>query len=88
MYFSNSSYGCWIETGFPAYNDFNVSPVVLDGSQVVFNMAISIRDFHALDDFDSERVYCWLKLYMLSLATSFCVKEENRIFKSSYHVCM
>lgn len=33
LYLANSSYGCWIETGFPSEIDFNVSPVVLDGTQ-------------------------------------------------------
>ena len=39
LYLSNSSYGCWIETGFPSDNEFNVSPVLLDGSQKIFNLA-------------------------------------------------
>ena len=30
LYLANSSYGCWIETGFTAEIDFNVSPVLLD----------------------------------------------------------
>lgn len=51
LYLANSSYGCWIETGFPPENDFNVSPVLLDGTQKVFNLVVSIRDFHALNNF-------------------------------------
>ncbi len=36
LYLANSSYGCWIETGFPADIDFNVSsPVLLDGKQKI-----------------------------------------------------
>jgi len=46
MYLANSSYGCWIETGFPYEADFNVSPIVLDGTQKVFNLAVTIRDFN------------------------------------------
>ena len=84
LYLANSSYGCWIETGFPAENDFNVSPVVLDGEQKIFNLAISIRDLHALNNFKDNRVHCWLKLYMLVIATSYRIKEEGRIFKSEY----
>lgn len=84
LYLSNSSYGCWIETGFPAGNDFNVSPVLLDGTQKIFNLAVSIRDFHALDDLEKNRVQCWLKLYMLAVATSYRIKETGRIFKSEY----
>ena len=70
LYLANSSYGCWIETGFPTENEFNVSPVLLDGTQKVFNLAVSIRDFSALNNFEENRVHCWLELYMLSIATS------------------
>ena len=84
LYLSNSSYGCWIETGYLPAIEFNVAPVILDGSQKVFNLAVSIRDFHCLDDFDETRVHCWLKLYMLSIATSYRINEEGRIFKSEY----
>ena len=84
LYLSNSSYGCWIETGYPPDNEFNVSPVLLDGTQKIFNLAVSIRDHHALHNLDANRVHCWLKLYMLSIATSFRIKEEGRTFKSEY----
>ena len=84
LYLANSSYGCWIETGFPPENDFNVSPVLLDGTQKVFNLAVSIRDFHALNNFEENRVHCWLKLYMLTVATSYRIKEGGRTFKSEY----
>ena len=86
LYLANSSYGCWIETGYPPENDFNVSPVLLDGTQIVFNLAVSIRDFHALNDLEEKRVHCWLKLYLLSIATSYRITEVGRIFKSEYIV--
>lgn len=54
LYLANSSYGCWIETGFPSENEFNVSPVLLDGTQKIFNLAVSIRDFHALNEFEKK----------------------------------
>lgn len=84
MYLANSSYGCWIEMGCPAEIDFNVAPILLDGSQRVFNLAVTIRDFRCLDEFEEERVHCWLKLYLLAIATCYVVKEENRTFKSEY----
>ena len=84
MYLANSSYGCWIETGCPAEIDFNVSPVLLEGNQKIFNLAVSLRDFRCLNEFEKERVHCWLKLYLLTIATSYVVKEENRTFKSEY----
>lgn len=84
MYLANSSYGCWLETGCPAEIDFNVSPILLEGNQRIFNLAISIRDFRCLNEFEKERVHCWLKLYLLTIATCYVVKEENRTFKSEY----
>ena len=84
MYLSNSSYGCWLEMGCPAEIDFNVSPILLEGNQRIFNLAISIRDFRCLDEFEENKVHCWLKLYLLSIATCYVIKEENRFFKSEY----
>ena len=84
LYLANSSYGCWIETGFPSETDFNVSPVILDGTQKIFNLAVTVRDFTKLNDFESSRVHCWIKLLMLSLATSYKISEEGRTFKSEY----
>lgn len=82
MYLANSSYGCWIETGCPAEIDFNVSPILLEGTQKIFNLAISIRDFRCLNDFQEDKVHCWLKLYLLAVATCYVIEEENRTFKS------
>jgi hypothetical protein len=42
MYLANSSYGCWIETGYPADNDFNVSPILLDGTQKILNLVVAV----------------------------------------------
>lgn len=84
FYLSNSSYGCWIEMGCPAEIDFNVSPILLEGNQKIFNLAISLRDFRCLREFEEERVHCWLKLYLLSIATCYVIKEGNRTFKSEY----
>ena len=84
MYLANSSYGCWIEMGCPAEIDFNVSPILLEGNQRIFNLAVSIRDFRCLNEFEEDRVHCWLKLYLLTLSTCYVIKEENRVFKSEY----
>jgi hypothetical protein len=86
MYLANTSYGCWIETGFPADNDFNVSPVLLDGKQKIFNLAVSVRNFSRLNECESETVHTWLKLLMLTIATSYRVKEQGRTFRSEYVV--
>lgn len=84
LYLANTSYGCWIETGFPPSSEFNVSPVLLDGKQKIFNLAVSTRDFTKLNELEVNRVHTWLKLLMLMLATSYRVNENGRSFRSEY----
>ena len=59
MYLANSSYGCWIEMGCPAEIDFNVSPILLEGNQRIFNLARSIRDFRCLNEFEEDPLKIW-----------------------------
>ncbi len=86
LYLGNSSYACWIELGRPAEHRFNVSPVVLDGTQKIFNLAVMTRSLFYLNELEEKRVHCWLKLLMLMIATSYTVKEPDRTFKSEYIV--
>ena len=83
-YLANSSYGCWIELGQPAEHDFNVSPVLLDCEQKVFNLAVMGRDLRLLNELDAIKVRAWLKLVVLMFATSYTIKEPGRTFKSEY----
>lgn len=64
MYLANTSYGCWLEMGCPAEIEFNVAPILLDGSQKIFNLAISIRNVGYLDVLEADMAHCWLKLYL------------------------
>ena len=57
---------------------------MLEGNQKIFNLVISVIDFSCLNEFEDDRVHCWLKLYLLTIATCYIVKEENRTFKSEY----
>ena len=86
LYLSNTSYGCWLETGKPAEHEFNVSPVLVDARLKFLNLAVIMRDFSQLNEFDKDRIHCWLKLITLMIATSYVIKEENRTFKSEYIV--
>ncbi len=86
VYLGNSSYACWIELGRPAEHDFAVSPVLLDGTQRILNLAVMNRDLHCLNDLEENAVHCWLKLLVLMIATSYRIKETDRIFKSEYIV--
>ena len=84
LYLGNSSYACWIELGRPAEHRFNIAPVVLDGTQKVFNLAVMTRAWYNLNQLEEEAVHCWLKLLILMVATSYTVKEKERVFKSEY----
>ncbi len=86
LYLSNTSYGCWIELGRPPEHDFNVSPVILEGTQRVFNLAVMTRDLRILRSLNEERLRPWIKLLVLMIATSYRVGEANRSFKSEYIV--
>lgn len=84
LYLGNSSYACWMELDRPSETHFNVSPVLLDGSQRILNLAVMNRDFLKLNDCDADCVHSWLRLMMLMIATSYRIKETGRIFKSEY----
>lgn len=88
LYLSNTSYGCWIETGNPDDNHFNVSPALLDGKQKILNLAVYTHNLLYLESLDNEerekKLYCWLKLFMLNIATSYRIEESGRTFKSEY----
>ena len=86
LYLSNTSYGCWLETGRPAEHEFNVSPVLIDSKLKLFNLAEMTGDLSLLQDRDKDKVHSWLKLITLVIATSYAIKEENRTFKSEYIV--
>lgn len=86
LYLGNSSYACWLELGCPPEYRFNVAPVVLDGNQKIFNLAVMSRNWWLTNELDETKVHCWLKLLILMMATSYTVKESGRIFKSEYIV--
>ncbi len=90
LYLVNTSYVCWLEMGRPADHRFNVSPVILDNTQTIFNLAINLQNFFdvldaAIPILEKEQKLCGLmKLYLLNFATSVNVKEQKRNFKSEY----
>ena len=84
LYLSNTSYGCWSEIGYPNENEFNVSPIIFDGKQKILNLAISINDININGKISESKICTWIKLFMLSIATSYRVMEEGRTFKSEY----
>lgn len=83
-YLANTSYGCWIELGFPAEHEFSVAPVELDGKLKILNLAVSAQDFSLLEDSEENLVKCWLQLFMLMIATSYRVKNSGEFIKPEY----
>lgn len=77
LYLGNTSYACWIEMGRLAEHDFNVSPVILDNSQKIFNLAVLTRRVLELHDLEISYVHCWLKLLILMFSTSYVVEEKE-----------
>lgn len=88
LYLGNSSYCCWIELGQPNDGNFNVSPVRVRNKRVL-NLAVSVCDWRYLESFRKtvgENLQTWLKLVILTIATSYRVVDQNRFFKSEYIV--
>lgn len=92
LYLANTSYGCWIEMGSPADYKFNVSPFELDNTQKILNLTIAFFELKTIlfeaEDFgvtlDNKYITDLLKLFVLTLSTSFKVKSTGRTFKSEY----
>lgn len=93
LYLGNTSYSCWIEMGSPDDAKFNVSPILIEKKMMVLNLAVSIRhilewnkelDEKQTKDVTDKELLTWLILLLLTIATSYAVKEENREFKSEY----
>ena len=89
LYLGNTSYVCWLEMGKPADYRFNVSAVFLDRTQKVFDLTVSAEYLFDRDD-KGNRILAdditagLIKRVMLTLCSSFRVKEQGRHFKSEY----
>lgn len=93
LYLGTTSYCCWLEIGTPPEHQFNVSPIVLDGGQKIFNLTVNsaaMLEFIELcekEEFSGGReelLQTAFKLWILTLVTSFKVGQRNRAFKSEY----
>ena len=89
LYLGITSYVCWVELDSPPDHQFDVSAVRLDNSQKVLNLAMSLLWLQGElaennYEYESEKFVTLFKLLIISLCTSYRVKEENRNFKSEY----
>ena len=88
----NSTYDCWVEMGSPADHRFNVAPVVLDNTQRVLNLTVTLSTLFHFNEMESDeneselenQIISLLKLMVLTFCTSYKVQEGNRNFKSEY----
>lgn len=94
MYFSTSSYGCWLELGKPQSEVFNVSSYHLDGNMKILNLVsvwnlicglstgaiAKVKYSVNIDELIEDLITIW----PIVCATSFRVTEKNRSFRSEY----
>lgn len=86
LYLGSSSYCCWLELGTPEPQRFNVSYVEVNEGGMILNLTVSTYDFeHCVELTTNEnQILTMFKLWLLTIATSFTVKEKGRVFKSEY----
>ena len=86
LYLGTTSYVCWLEMGKPSDKDFNAGCLLLNKDYEILNLATDLRVFFEALSFLKEESdkQMMFKSYLLSQVTSFCIKEEERKFKSEY----
>lgn len=87
LYLGNTSYVCWLEMNRPSDDKFCVSPFYIDDDLSFFNIAIPIHRLKESIDknFRDEFIFL-MKAYLLEIATSFYVEQNDRHFHSEYIV--
>jgi hypothetical protein len=94
MYFGISSYVCWLELGRPADGEFNVASYKLPKSLGILNLAITQHLINGISNSEFSKspevalAYCksMIEVLPLIIATSFQVREQNRVFRTEYIV--
>lgn len=87
LYLGSTSYCCWVEMRNPADYSFNVSLVRLEKDFKILNLTINSHVLLDKSENVSDRIMKKLfKLWLLTIVTSYKVKQEGRNFKSEYIV--
>lgn len=93
IYLGTTSYVCWLELDKPADNELTVSSFTIPDNLKVLNLALTqhLINGHSgsLEDNDPlnpevKKLFDMIEIFPLICATSFRVKELNRVFKSEY----
>lgn len=84
LYLGTSSYVCWLELGRPADHRFNVSALTLPNELRIFNLSVNSQKIAYYAEKFPSHIKTAFRLLLLSIATSFKVKQKYRDFKSEY----
>lgn len=90
LYLGSTSYCCWEEMKRPSDHNFNVSAIKLKKDFEILNLTINTPLLFEYFEFFKDKNDCsakflsFFKLWIITLVTSFKVKEDGRLFKSEY----
>ncbi|MEG2640633.1 MAG: RES domain-containing protein [Bacilli bacterium] len=90
LYLGSTSYCCWEEMKRPSDHNFNVSAIRLKKDFKILNLTINTPillkylEFFKISKDSQHKSLLFFKLWIITLVTSFKVKEDNRLFKSEY----
>ncbi|OCS91658.1 hypothetical protein [Caryophanon latum] len=94
IYLGTTSYVCWLELDKPLDNELNISSFNIPNIKVL-NLALTqhlinghsnVLDTEDPSSPEVKKLFHMIELWPLVCATSFRIKEANRIFKSEYIV--
>ena len=82
LYLAGSVYTCWQEIGRPDFKDFYVSRYEANDAVTVLDLA-RLPSYDSCGEYDEDETFV---IWPLICAISFCISEENRVFKSEYMI--
>ena len=86
LYLGTTSYCCWLEVGTPADDNFNVSPIYIDDNFKILNLTVNSFVLQLISNTtENENILkSTFKLWLLTLASSYKVRQNARTFKTEY----
>ncbi len=89
IYLSTTSYGTWIEMKCPKPNQFQVSSIKLPKDIRILNLCIQQHLINGkfsknMNKTEENEALACIEIFPLVIATSYCVNQVDRKFKSEY----
>jgi hypothetical protein len=96
LYLGTTSLVCWLELGQPSHEHTYYSSYKITGELKILNLCLQqnlidgwcgtykIIENNEVREKQIKNIYECIELFPLIIATSFVIKEENRLFKSEY----